>query len=428
VRPLTKPISKAPTKLVVLCMAAILIILLAACAQSQDRVQPVGNTAANADDIVATVVARVEQESDAADDNQTTDADIQAIAARVLAQVETRLAELQEPQPIANEVAPSPMTGDQLQRGLIDLYNRANPSVVYIIVPPIGSGSGFVFGQDGYIVTNNHVIEGGQQYEVVFAGGERSEAELIGADVDSDLAVIKVDELPADVEPLPLGSSDELAVGQFVVAIGNPFGEQGSMSLGIVSGLGRSLQSQRELPTGSSYSLPEVVQTDAPINPGNSGGPLLNLDGEVVGVNSAIATTSGTNSGVGFSIPVNAVKRVVPSLIENGGYQYPYMGAAFEDEISLEEQSVYGLLQTAGAYVVSITEGSPADTAGLIAASNTTGRGGDLIIAIDDRPINDFGDLNGYLALETEVGQTISITVLRDGEIVELPLVLGARP
>jgi 2-alkenal reductase len=295
-------------------------------------------------------------------------------------------------------------------------------------VPPIGSGSGFVYSQDGYIVTNNHVVDGGQEYEVVFADGERRAAELVGTDVDSDLAVIKVDELPEGVQSLPLGSSNDLSVGQFVVAIGNPFGEQGSMSLGIVSGLGRSLQSQRELSSGSSYSLPEVVQTDAPINPGNSGGPLLNLDGEVVGINSAIATTSGTNSGVGFSVPVNAVKRVVPSLIESGDYQYPYMGAAFEDEISLEEQSVFGLSQTAGAYVVSVTQDSPADAAGLVAANNTTGRGGDLIISIDGRPINDFGDLNAYLALETEVGQTISIRVLRGGEIVELPLVLGARP
>jgi 2-alkenal reductase len=246
--------------------------------------------------------------------------------------------------------------------------------------------------------------------------------------VDSDLAVIKVDELPDGVQPLPMGSSDDLAVGQFVVAIGNPFGEQGSMSLGIVSGLGRSLRSQRELETGSSYSLPQVVQTDAPINPGNSGGPLLNLDGEVVGVNSAIATTSGSNSGVGFSIPVKAVRRIVPSLIEDGSFEYPYMGAAFEDEISLDDQSTFDLPQTSGAYLVSITEGSPADEAGLKAASGTTGRGGDLIIAIDERPIADFDDLNSYLALETSVGQTITIRVLRDGETLDVPLTLGERP
>jgi 2-alkenal reductase len=400
---------------------------MAACAQSP---QPAQTTAADPDEIVATVMAQLESETNARaqDDDQREEVDVQAIVANVLAQVETRLAELQQPKPVVNSEVPEEMSGDELQDGLVNLYSRANPAVVYIIVPPIGSGSGFVYNEDGYIVTNNHVIENGQEYEVVFAGGERLEAELVGSDVDSDLAVIKVDELPDGVQPLPLGSSDALAVGQFVVAIGNPFGEQGSMSLGIVSGLGRSLQSQRALDSDNSYSLPLVVQTDAPINPGNSGGPLLNLDGEVVGVNSAIATTSGTNSGVGFSIPVKAVKRIIPSLIESGAHDYPYMGAAFEDEISLEEQNLYGLSQTAGAYVVSVTANSPADRAGLVAANNTSGRGGDLIIAIDDRPITDFGDLNAYLAFETEVGQTITIRVLRDGETVELPLTLGQRP
>ena len=424
--------TKLPGKLALTSLGIMMIVLLAACAQVLEPLQPAPASTADTGEIVATVVAQIEEDA-ATEDNAleaapAAEVDVQAIVANVLAQVETRLAELQRPQPIINEEPAPKLTGDELERGLIDLYNQANPAVVFIIVPPIGSGSGFVYSQDGYIVTNNHVVENGREYEVVFAGGERRQAELVGSDVDSDLAVIKVDELPEGVQPLPLGSSADLAVGQFVVAIGNPFGEQGSMSLGIVSGLGRSLQSQRELATGSSYSLPQVVQTDAPINPGNSGGPLLNLDGEVVGVNSAIATTSGTNSGVGFSIPVNAVKRIAPSLIEKGSYEYPYMGAAFEDEISLDDQSTYGLSQTTGAYVVSVTEGSPADQAGLRAASNTTGRGGDLIIALDEQPITDFGDLNGYLTLETVVGQTISIHVLRDGQPLELPLTLGERP
>jgi len=203
-----------------------------------------------------------------------------------------------------------------LEATLIGVYRRANPSVVYIIVPSVGSGSGFVYSQDGYIVTNRHVVEGGRTFEVVFADGERQRAELIGSDADSDLAVLQVDRLPDGVEPLALGDSDSLQVGQFVLAIGNPFGEQGSMSLGIVSGVGRSLLSQRAATSGSTYSLPEVIQTDAPINPGNSGGPLLNLAGEVLGVNAAIATTTGENSGVGFSIPVSAVKLIVPSLAD----------------------------------------------------------------------------------------------------------------
>ena len=317
---------------------------------------------------------------------------------------------------------------NDLQESLIDVYELANPAVVYILVPPLSSGSGFVFNEDGYIVTNNHVVAGGTNFEIVFSNGDRKTAALVGTDVDSDLAVLKVDDLPEGIEPLQLGDGENLQVGEFVVAIGNPFGEQGSMSLGIVSALGRSLTSQRDLGTGSSYSLPQVIQTDAPINPGNSGGPLLDLDGQVVGVNSAIASATGVNSGVGFSIPVQAVRQIVPSLIENGTYVYPYMGVGFDDEVSLAEQSFYGLSQTQGAYIVSVTQGSPAAEAGLLAASNVNGQGGDLIIEIDGRPINSFSDLNSYLVFHTSVGQTIQITVLRNGETVTVPLTLGARP
>ena len=200
------------------------------------------------------------------------------------------------------------------------------------------------------------------------------------------------------------------------------------MSLGIVSGLGRSLPSQRRAAGGSTYSLPEVIQTDAPINPGNSGGPLLDLQGRVIGVNAAIASTTGTGSGVGFAIPVAAVRQIVPSLIEEGAYRYPYMGASFDSEVSLDEQELYGVPQTQGAYVVSVTEGGPADEAGLQGANPETGEGGDLIVEIDGRAIADFGDLNSYLVFHTQVGQTIEITSLRDGELVTLDLTLGARP
>jgi 2-alkenal reductase len=315
-----------------------------------------------------------------------------------------------------------------VEERLIDLYGQTNPSVVYIVVPGIGSGSGFVYNEDGAIVTNNHVVDEGDDFEVVFASGERRRADLVGTDVDSDLAVLQVDSLPEGVGPLALAAPDSVRVGQFVVAIGNPFGEQGSMSLGIVSGLGRSLRSQRGFVTGDFYSLPEVIQTDAPVNPGNSGGPLLNLEGEVIGVNSAIATTTGTNSGVGFSVPVAAVRQIVPVLVEEGEYAYPYMGAGFDDEISLDQQETLGLPQTAGAYVLTVNPGSPAEAAGLIAAEPDTFRGGDLVIKIDDRTINDFSDLNSYLVFHTSVGQTIQITVLRDGETVVLPLTLGRRP
>ncbi|HEX6387524.1 MAG TPA: trypsin-like peptidase domain-containing protein, partial [Anaerolineae bacterium] len=255
--------------------------------------------------------------------------DTAAIAEEVLQQVQAELAA----QPTA---ATTPITIQtsgalsvtELETSLTTLYQQVNQAVVYIIVPPFSTGSGFVYSADGYIVTNNHVVSGGSTYEIVFANGERRSAELVGTDVDSDLAVLQVGDLPDGVTPLALGDSNALQVGQLAVAIGNPFGAQGSMSLGIISGLGRSLASQREeQEIGGSYSLPQVIQTDAPINPGNSGGPLLNMAGEVIAVNSAIASITGTNSGVGFSIPVNAVKRIVPELISDGAYNYSYLGA-----------------------------------------------------------------------------------------------------
>ncbi|MBN1248850.1 MAG: trypsin-like peptidase domain-containing protein [Anaerolineae bacterium] len=344
---------------------------------------------------------------------------------------------------VESEVASTPAVaaaqvgeGEALEDALTSLYRQANPSVVYILVTSGGSGfsmtggsgTGWVYSADGKIVTNAHVVEAGGSYEIVFPNGDRMEAELIGADPDSDLAVLQVESLPAGVAPLPLGDSDSVQVGEFAIAIGNPFGEQSSMSLGIISGLDRSLPSQRMTTTGSTYSLPQVIQTDAPINPGNSGGPLLNLEGEVIGVNAAIASTTGTNSGVGFSIPVNVVKRVIPSLIEDGEVAYPYMGVSFDGELTLSDMELYDIPQTRGAYVISVTPGSPAADAGLVAANPETGRGGDLITAIDGRSIDTFADLNGYLVLEAAVGQTINLTVIRDGETITVPLTLGARP
>ena len=362
---------------------------------------------------------------------QSTSVDMEQIVETVLSRVESQMGEQADIVPVVHAATPAAVAGSEatgLQETLIRLYQQVNPSVVYIVVSSRSSGSGFVYGKDGYIVTNNHVVAAGDSYEIVFASGERMRAELIGADADSDLAVLQVDRLPDGVVPLPLANAEQIQVGQLAVAIGNPFGEQGSMSLGIVSGLGRSLPSQRATNVGSTYSLPEVIQTDTPINPGNSGGPLLNLDGEVIGVNAAIASTTGTNSGVGFSIPVSAVKLVVPSLIVDGEYVYPYMGASFDSEVSLDEQSTYGVPQTQGAYVVSVTPGGPADRAGLVGADQQTGKGGDLVVDIDGQAINDFADLNGYLVFHTRVGQTIEITVLRNGERVTLPLTLGERP
>ena len=360
------------------------------------------------------------------------DALVESVVATVMArtpQVET----VATPAPLPTVANTQPVTIDQgLEDQLVSIYMRINPSVVHIFVfdeiedtsLPLGTGSGFVFDEKGHIVTNNHVVTEGDSFEVVFADGIRRSADLVGSDVDSDLGVIKVDELPQGATPISLSDSRDLRVGQFVIAIGNPFGEAGSMSVGIISGLGRTLESQRIAEGGGRYSLPEVIQTDAAINPGNSGGPLLDLEGEVVGVNSAISTRTGTNSGVGFSIPVNAVKQIVPRLISEGSYVYPFMGIRMLS-LNLELQEQLGLPKATGAYVTEVTGDSPSSEAGLIGAN---GPGGDLIIAVDGNEVISSDDLIAYLVFEAQVGQKVDLTVIRDGEEMVVPLTLGERP
>ncbi len=326
-----------------------------------------------------------------------------------------------------------------LEQTLVKLYRELNPSVVHIFVygtfgpnltTLLGTGSGFVYDSAGHIVTNNHVVEGGEQVEVAFANGDRLRATIVGADPDSDLAVIKVDNLPANVRPIPVGDSDAVEVGQFVVAIGNPFGEAGSMSVGVISGLGRTLPTQRAADGGSSYSIPQVIQTDAAINPGNSGGPLLSLQGEVVGVNSAILTRTGTNTGVGFSVPSRAVQLIVPELIEHGEYVYPFMGISMAPILTLDQREEVGVTGS-GIYVTTVVPNTPAAEAGIIGCCSGGGAfrsGGDYIIAVDGQPLSDSAELISYLVFETQVGDTIELTVLRNGEELTLPLTLAPRP
>lgn len=339
-----------------------------------------------------------------------------------------------QPQPIATTANTNISTSGtaisvDLQDQLVTLYNSVNPSVVHI-VGLLGTGTGFIYDTQGNIVTNNHVIEGNDDLEVIFADGSRSYADVVGTDVDSDLAVIKVQTVPTTIQPVTLGDSNNVHVGEFVIAIGNPFGQESSMSLGIISGVGRTLQSQRAADGGGSYSLPQVIQTDAPINPGNSGGPLVNLSGQVVGVNSAIRTDTGFNSGVGFSIPVNAVKRIVPELIVNGRYVYPYMGIGVSlPTLNLDAQEQLGLPQPYGVYVTSVVENGPAAQAGLIAGNiENNFLGGDLILGVDGTEVQNFDELITYLVFETQAGQTIELYIWRNGEYLTLPLTLGARP
>lgn len=317
----------------------------------------------------------------------------------------------------------------------MELYNRVNNSVVAILVTSSeggSQGSGFVFDTEGHIVTNNHVVDGAESIEVDFLSGFKTHAEIVGVDPDSDLAVIKIDNKPNDLTALPLADSDQIRVGQRVVAIGNPFGLAGTMTIGIVSGLGRTQPSTRATENGNlRFSAPDIIQTDAAINPGNSGGPLINLDGQVIGINKAIESETGMNSGVGFAIASNTVRQIIPYLIRDGKFVYPYLGVSSPDEISLALQEQLNLPQASGAYISAVVPNGPAARAGLRAESGqgTTPRGdGDLIIAIDGKPIKVFSDLLSYLVNHTRPGQEITVTVLREGQQMDVKVTLGERP
>jgi 2-alkenal reductase len=325
---------------------------------------------------------------------------------------------------------------------LISLYENANPGVVSIRVDTEaggGQGSGFVIDEEGHIVTNYHVVEGFTSLEVAFPSGYKTRGEVLGVDTDSDLAVIKVEAPTEELHPLPLGDSSQLKVGQTVVAIGNPFGLSGSMTTGIISALGRTLESLRTSPEGQFFTAGDIIQTDTAINPGNSGGPLLNLNGEVVGVNRAIRTFNFTieeepvNSGIGFAIAINIVKRVAPALIEGGEFNYPYLGVSSLPEITLEHQEALGLPQSSGAYITSVTPGGPADQAGLRGGTEPSSiqglpAGGDLIIAVDGQPVRIFNDLLSYLINNKSPGDVIRLTILRGDEELEVELTLERRP
>ena len=346
--------------------------------------------------------------------------------------------------PSPQPVVVMPVSQDLLQEQelLVGLYDRVYPGVVSLQVLTAaggGQGSGFVYDKLGHIITNHHVIEGAVQIEVVFPSGLRTYGEVRGIDLDSDLAVVKVDVPESELIPLPLGDSDALKVGQTVIAIGNPFGLNGTMTTGIVSALGRTLPSDREAPGGGRFSAADLIQTDAAINPGNSGGPLFNLQGEIIGVNRAIRTVSSNaqgepvNSGVGFAIASNIVRRVAPGIIENGKYDYPYMGISSISEFSLEMIEALNLPQFTGLYVTGVQPGSPAERAGLQAGDKETAlrglqAGGDLVVAIDGRPIKNYDDLMRYLVSNKGPGDEIILTVLRGKERLEVSVILDKRP
>ena len=337
---------------------------------------------------------------------------------------------------VAPVVLPAVVTDEQT--ALINLYTQVNPSVVNITIyanhqgemTAMGQGSGFLYDDQGHFLTNAHVVQGAEQIDVTFSDGTISPAQLTGIDLNSDLAVVQVEKIPDGLRPLPLGSMEGLAVGQTMVAIGNPFGLAGTLTRGIISALGR------DIPALTQFSIPQSIQTDAAINPGNSGGPLLNLQGEVIGINAQIETggTTNANSGIGFAIPVSIIKRVASDLVEKGKTEWSYLGVRGGD-LNMYTAQAMKLDVTQGAYLSTITPGDPADKANLRGSTGTetvndrtVEVGGDVIIAVNGEPIRSFDDLLIYIALQTRPGQDVTLTILRDGKEQDVKLTLGARP
>jgi 2-alkenal reductase len=330
---------------------------------------------------------------------------------------------------------------DQDEMILVNLYERVNPAVVSIqneqstgqSVQPAGSGSGFIISADGYIVTNNHVIEDADRVEVIFFDGTVVQADIVGADRYSDLALLKVNR--SGLAYVELANSDDVKVGQRVIAIGNPFGLNGTMTEGIISAKGRTLPEASADGTGS-FSNPSIIQTDAAINPGNSGGPLLDSSGRVVGVNTAIRSTSSggfgqpSNSGIGFAVPSNTVKRVIDALKSEGRVRYPYLG--IQGAIRVGEASELNLAITQGVMPLSVLNGGPVARAGLrpatIDRNGNLQSAGDVIIAFNGTPVKDYDDLIARLIETTQPGDTATLRVWRDGQEIDLQVRLGERP
>lgn len=319
---------------------------------------------------------------------------------------------------------------------LIEIFERSELGVVSITVTKSSErgdtnavGSGFVFDKAGHIITNNHVVADTKKITVTFIDGTSYRAKIIGTDPYADIAVIKLDISPEKLYPLPIGESSKLRVGEQITAIGNPFGLSGSMTSGIVSQLGRLLPAQ-----GTSFSISDVIQTDTAINPGNSGGPLLNMKGEVVGINTAIYSGDGSFSGVGFSIPSDTVLKIVPVIIKDGQYLHPWIGISTLD-ISPDIADVLKLKDAKGILIMTVVKDSPADKAGLRGSSQTTivdgieyKVGGDIVLSIDGNEVRKIEDVLTHLQREKNIGDKLNLELLRDGKIINVVITLEKRP
>ncbi len=370
-------------------------------------------------------------------------------AAAVLdTQIEAPVTTGEESAPLTTDENSAPIAKgailEELETTLADIYASVNPSVVSILVSKQttnagpggnGAGSGFVWDSVGHIVTNNHVVEGADTITVQFSDGSTTEAQIVGTDRDSDLAVISVDVSADKLHPVSITETKNVSVGHLAIAIGNPFGLGNTMTVGFISALGRSLPVEQNNPLqGSSYTIPSIIQTDAPINPGNSGGVLVNGDGEVVGVTTAIISPVQASVGIGFAIPSDIVTEVVPALIQNGSYKHAWLGfSGFT--LTAESASAMNLPEdTRGVAVATVIEGSPVAEAGLLAGSeeitvngNNVAIGGDVITAFDNTQIEDFEDLVALLSMRS-AGESVTLSILRDGSEMTLNVTLGERP
>lgn len=380
---------------------------------------------------LGTVIARNSQATQATSIVATPE----ATAVPVLKDVEPTLAAFDETE-----------AANDLEARIMQVYDTTSPSVVNITNRSYvynrfmgsgteeGTGSGYVYDTEGHVVTNYHVIEDADELLVTLADGEVYTAQVVGSDPTNDLAVLHIDVGDALPPPLAIGSSADLRVGQFVLAIGNPYGLQRTLTTGVVSALGRVIES----PEDNSF-IGEAIQTDAAINPGNSGGPLLDLQGRVIGVNSQIISPSGASSGIGFAVAADTVQRVVPDLIAYGAYAHPWIGA---DMVALTSSLVQVLREAgadlaveSGVLVVETTAGGPADNAGIRGGSRWVrmGRyrfpvGGDVITAIDGQPASDLQTLTVYLETKVAIGDTVELTVMRDGEELKIPVTVAEQP
>ena len=329
---------------------------------------------------------------------------------------------------IATESVPNDLT-------LTEIFKISEPGVVRVNIQRIeavegfgGVGSGFVFDRQGHIITNQHVVDGSQGIVVTFLDGKSYNAEIIGVDQYTDIAVIKVDADASVLKPLVLGDSAAMEVGYPVAAIGNPFGLSGSMTSGIVSQLGRLL------PSDSGYSIPDIIQTDAAINPGNSGGPLINMMGEVVGINTAIQSTTGEFTGIGFAVPSNTILKIVPILIKDGEYKHPWIGVSGRD-IDPDQAEALNRDDAVGFLIVTVMDDSPAQAAGLIGSDQSVEIngleypvGGDIILSVDGIEVRKIDDILIHLQRAKSVGDEMALQILRDGNIMNVTIVLQERP